>query len=1046
MNNIEKFILQIINKKDYELGLEYDEDNIYMDEPYYDNGWKNYVFSVFNYRVEYNVHILKNKERFRFFCDCSKFYHYHSCEHLAACLISYSNEIFETGSNKFKLEEKSKLFLNRIKNNYNHKSLGIKKQLKLVSSLNFNFYENRYRGNTVETNLKVKIGDDKLYILNKKFWDFIEAYYNEEKFSFGVSFTYDPDKYYFSKKDEDFLRYLETTFNYNNLRDFKMDDNILKQYLEKEEEINVDNLNKKIKVKNGFFYDAILTKEDNYYRLNLQCNYQDVYELTSDFEYIWYQNNIYRLNYKERKLYRELRYHDLNELLFDEQQFLDFKNYLLPFLKKQITVDESVPNLVISKEPKVSYYFDLESDYISAKIVFDYDGFEVLYNQIKDEDVILRDEEFENKCFEEILKYGFKIKKDNIVLEDIDDIADFLDVGLEELGSKYPVYTSEKLKETNIIKKPKVSSTFHLGMNQILNYHLDLEGVEESELLNIFASLKQKKKYYRLKSGDIIDINSEEIKELEQLQEELQLDYEMDGKIPKFRALYLDSLKEKSNIIETDDTFNDFINNFKEYKNCKVRFTKEEKEKLRDYQIEGVKWLYTIYKCGFGGILADEMGLGKSFQTIVFLRKILEKEDKVLIVVPTSLVYNWEEEFNKFGPEMKYHVFAGIKNQRLEELKKYDGNIYITSYGLLKEDFNFYKDLNFKVMIIDEAQAIKNPMTDISKTVKRINATAKFALTGTPIENSVIELWNIFDFIMPGFLGNITNFSQKYKMKEEFDDEVNELLSKLKKQIKPFLLRRKKSDVAKELPDKIENTIIVDLEDEQKKIYAAAVEEANLLMNKAIENGGFIKNKMIILSLLTKLRQICITPAILFEDYQKNSSKIEELIKVVKECILNGHKILLFTSFKTALEIVKKEFTKNGITSYTIAGDVKSKTRMELVNAFNNDDTNVFLIMLKSGGTGLNLTSADVVIHLDLWWNPQAENQATDRTHRIGQTKVVDVIKIVCKDTVEERILELQERKKQLSDKLIENGTDEATFIKSLTEKDIRDLLTYENE
>ncbi len=1045
MNNIEKLILQIVNKDDYELGLEYDEDNIYMDEPYTNNSGKHFIFVVYNYRVDYNVHILKNQNRFRFFCDCSKFYHFHSCEHLAACLISYSNEIFETGTTKFKLEEKSKLFLNRLKNNYNSKSLGVKKQLQLRASLNLNFYSS-YRGNRIETNLKVKIGDDKLYVLNKKFWDFLQAYYNEEKYSFGISFTYDPDKYYFSKKDEDFLRYLERTFNYANLRDFKMDDNILKQYLEKEEEIEIDNLNKKVKIKNGFFFDALLTKEDKYYRLNLQCNYNDAYLLTRDFEYIWYQNNIYHLNYKERKLYSELKNNNLNELLFDEQQFLNFKNYLLPFLKKQIKIDSSVTNLVISKEPKVSYYFDLESDYISAKIVFLYDEYEVLYTKLKDDEVILRDREFENSCFEEILKYGFKLQKDNIILEDIDDMVLFLEVGLEELSSKYPVYTSEKLKETDIIRKPKVSSTFHLGMNQILNYHLALEGVEENELINIFASLKQKKKYYRLKSGDIIDIGSDEIKELENLKEELQLTDELDGKIPKFRALYLDSIKAKSNIIETDDSFNLFINNFKEYKNCKVEFTKDEKERLRDYQVEGVKWLYTIYKCGFGGILADEMGLGKSFQTIVFLRKILEKDDKVLIVVPTSLVYNWEEEFNKFGPEMKYQVFAGIKNQRLEALKKYDGNIYITSYGLLKEDYDFYQALDFKAMIIDEAGAIKNPMTDISKTVKKINAVTKIALTGTPIENSVIELWNIFDFIMPGFLGNITNFSQKYKMKEDFDDEVKELLGNLKKQIKPFLLRRKKSDVAKELPDKIENTIIVDLEEEQKKIYAAAVAEANLLMNKAIENGGFIKNKMIILSLLTKLRQICITPAILFPDYEKNSSKIEELIKVVKECILNGHKILLFTSFKTALEIVKKEFDKNGITSYTIAGDVKSKTRLELVKAFNHDDTNVFLIMLKSGGTGLNLTSADVVIHLDLWWNPQVENQATDRTHRIGQTKVVDVIKIICKNTIEERILDLQERKKILSDKLIEDGTDDGSFIKNLTEKDIRDLLTYENE
>ena len=1048
-NELEKIIKQLVMERDFEEGLEYNEDKISMGEPYDDQNGKNFIFHLDDFLEEYLVHIAKRGNRFRIYCDCRKFRIYNSCKHIAACLICYSNEIFGVGfNNKNSIEEKSKIFLDNLKQNYHQKTIGVKKKIELKVGLNIEFYPKRYgfTNNIAFTRLKIRIGDNKLYVLNKKFWDFIDYYHNEEPYYFGKDFNYDPNKYYFTKEQEDIIAYLESNFNRYGSNDFKIEGQILKQYFKNnQDDLYIDNLNKAIKIEEGLFFDSLLTKEENFYRLNLQCDFDEVYAFTNDNEYVWYNRHIYHLNYKERVLLEQLEKNNLNELLFDEKQFLDFKNYFLPYLKKQITIDESVPNLVISKEPKVSYYFDLEQNYILGRIVFDYDGYEVSFNKFKDTDEILRDEDFENQCFEKLLKYGFKLK-DDILLEDIDDIGEFLENGLDELGSMYPVYTSEKLKETNIIRKPSVSSSFHLGMNQILNYHLELEGVEEGELRNIFASLKERKKYYRLKSGDIIDINSEEIKELGKLQEELQLDYKTDGKIPKFRALYLDSLKDNSKIIKTDGSFDEFIKNFKEYKNCDVKFNKDEKSKLRDYQFEGIRWLYTIYKCGFGGILADEMGLGKSFQTIVFLRKILEKDDKVLIVVPTSLVYNWEEEFNKFGPEMKYHVFAGLKKSRLEELEKYKGNIYITSYGLLKEDFEFYQNINFKVMIIDEAQAIKNPMTDISKTVKKINAGAKFALTGTPIENSVIELWNIFDFIMPGFLGNITNFSQKYKMKEEFDDEVNELLSNLKKQIKPFLLRRKKSDVAKELPDKIENTIIVDLEEEQKKIYAAAVEEANLLMNKAIANGGFIKNKMIILSLLTKLRQICITPAILFKNYEKKSSKIEELIKVVKECILNGHKILLFTSFKTALDIVKNEFDKNGITSYTIAGNVKSKTRMELVNAFNSDDTNVFLIMLKSGGTGLNLTSADVVIHLDLWWNPQAENQATDRTHRIGQTKVVDVIKIVCKNTVEERILELQERKKMLSDKIIEDGTDESEFIKSLTEEDIRNLLTYENE
>ena len=348
------------------------------------------------------------------------------------------------------------------------------------------------------------------------------------------------------------------------------------------------------------------------------------------------------------------------------------------------------------------------------------------------------------------------------------------------------------------------------------------------------------------------------------------------------------------------------------------------------------------------------------------------------------------------------------------------------------------------MFVIDEAQNIKNPKTGLTKAVKSIEANTKIALTGTPIENSVVELWSIFDFIMPGFLASLVRFQQKYKVKD-FDEETNQLLENLKKQVEPFILRRKKKDVVKDLPMKTENNIYIDLNEEQKKIYAAEVKNANEEMTTLIQNGGFAKNKMIILSLLTKLRQICISPSLILENYQNGSSKMENLLKIIKELVINGHKILLFTSFKTALEMVKKMLDEEGISSYTIAGDVSAQKRKMLVDAFNKDDTNVFLIMLKSGGTGLNLTSADVVIHLDLWWNPQAENQATDRTHRIGQTKNVEVIKLICKGTIEEKILTLQQKKKLLSDKILEGGMDDASYLKKLTEKDIRDLLSYEN-
>ena len=631
-------------------------------------------------------------------------------------------------------------------------------------------------------------------------------------------------------------------------------------------------------------------------------------------------------------------------------------------------------------------------------------------------------------------------------LYDIDEVGEFLENGLDELTDIYEVFTSEKLKNTNLIKKVKGSTTFSIGKDNILNYEFKLDNVSPSELDDIFLSLKNKKKYYRLKSGDVLDLLDPSLKELEELKEDLDLEDEK-GEIPKFRALYLDSLRSKNRFIKTNNLFDDFVKNFKEYKNSNIIFTREENNLLRPYQKDGVKWLYNLYKCSLGGILADEMGLGKSLQTIIFIRRVLEEDNaaKILIVTPTALVYNWDNEFHKFSDDIKRSIFAGLKKDRHNKLKIYNGNVYITSYGLLREDLDIYKEMNFKVMIIDEAQNIKNPTAMLTKAVKSINSEVKLALTGTPIENSILELWSIFDYIMPGFLANKTKFSEKYKIGEDFDEDTNMTLSKLRSQVKPFILRRKKNEVLKDLPDKLENNIYIDLSDEEKKIYAALVKETKEEMEELV-SAGFSKNKMQILTLLTRLRQVCIDPKIIFDNYNKTSSKIEHLIDVVKEAVSNGHKILLFTSFRTALNIVKDNLTKEGITSYVIDGSVSSKKRQELVDKFNTDDTNIFLIMLKSGGTGLNLTSADIVIHLDLWWNPQAENQATDRAHRIGQKNTVEVIKLITKGTIEEKILDLQAKKKILSDKLIENDGDEYKSFQNLSVDDIRELLKFNNE
>ena len=513
--------------------------------------------------------------------------------------------------------------------------------------------------------------------------------------------------------------------------------------------------------------------------------------------------------------------------------------------------------------------------------------------------------------------------------------------------------------------------------------------------------------------------------------------------IPKYRAFFIDNLKNnRYNEITTNSNFDEFINNFSMYKNAKVKFTEEENNILRDYQRDGVKWLYTIYKCDLGGLLADEMGLGKTLQTIIFIRKLLqEKPDaKILIVSPTSLVYNWEKEFQKFAPELKYITVADNKKKRLETMQNFDKyNIFITTYGLVRNDNDEYENKDFEVCIIDEAQAIKNYQTGMTKEIKKIKAHTKIALTGTPLENSVLELWSIFDFIMPGYLTSIIKFKKAYGIKNVDEDSLKKL-DNLNYLIRPFILRRKKKDVSKELPDKIEQIEYLDMSDIEKAMYQSLVEDTKEEIEKIVTSEGFSKARFKIITLLTRLRQLCISPNLLDTDYKDNSVKIKRLLEIVKELIKDNHKILIFSSFKTAIDLVKNEFDKESISNYVIDGSVPGKERVMLVDAFNKDDTNCFLITLKSGGTGLNLTSADIVIHLDVWWNPQAENQATDRAHRIGQTKKVTVLKLINKGTIEEKIIELQEKKRILSDNLIEGKN--TSMLDTLSEEELSNLLT----
>ncbi len=1045
-------LLKYVKATDLQKGINYESRKVRYIGASYDNEEVKYRFVVTSERTlsSYIITIKANRqgEILDTNCTCPQYNTTSSCKHIAAVLVKYQGEYFlmDDLDNTDYLVNNLLLELKKVSLNKKtvKKEAFIIPYLKLEKYSNYyNYYSNSY-SNYYE--LRFKIGVDKFYVLGSKTNSFIDKYHNFGDLKFGKDFIYNNKDYYFNNEGKKIINFIELAYS----KLYRCDSyliptkNNLDSLFEIVDRIYVEGnfFNKELPLIKGLPFKFKISKEKDMHTLNIDDNLTDLTNLCSDYSYLIDKNGIYKLTEAESIIARNILEEEITSFTFPSSKFKELKEYLIPNIKNELIVDNSVDDLVIAKSGDVKLYFDILDLFIECKIIFTYNNIEVNYFA-KEDNNIIRDKDYEKDVFLDITKYGFD---NELKLYDIDEIGNFLENGIDELAATYSVFTSEKLKNTKLIKKVSGTTNFSIGRDNILNYEFKLENISPNELDNIFLSLKNKKKYYKLKSGDILDLFDPSLKELEELKEDLELDEEK-GEIPKFRALYLDSLKRKNSFIKTNNLFDSFVKKFKEYKNAKVEFTTAENNLLRSYQKDGVKWLYNLYKCGLGGILADEMGLGKSLQSIIFIKKVLKEENnaKILIVTPTSLVYNWDNEFKKFSDDITRSIFVGNKKERVNKLKNYHGNIYITSYGLLREDLEIYKNMAFKIMIIDEAQNIKNPTALLTKAVKSIKSEVKLALTGTPIENTILELWSIFDYIMPGFLANKTKFTEKYKINSDFDEDTNLVLSKLKKQVEPFILRRKKNEVLKDLPEKLENNIYIDLNDEEKKIYASLVKETKDEMENLI-GESFSKNKIQILSLLTKLRQVCIDPKIIFDNYTKTSSKIEHLIDVVKEAIDNGHKILLFTSFKTALNIVKDSLTKEGITSYVIDGSVSSKKRQELVDKFNIDDTNIFLIMLKSGGTGLNLTSADIVIHLDLWWNPQAENQATDRAHRIGQKNTVEVIKLITKGTIEEKILNLQEKKKILSDKLIEQDADEYKSFQNLSVDDIRELLKFNNE
>nr|MBP3597885.1 DEAD/DEAH box helicase [Eubacterium sp.] len=628
---------------------------------------------------------------------------------------------------------------------------------------------------------------------------------------------------------------------------------------------------------------------------------------------------------------------------------------------------------------------------------------------------------------------------------DDDRLAELVEHGLGQLELVADVYLSENMKKIRIAKPMQVTTGLSI-QGDLLNVTWDVEGMSQNELHDILAAYRRKKRYYRLKSGELLNLQEGGIRSLAEMQDALHLTKAQLQKgstgVALYRAMYLDALMQDNADriqVERDASFCQLLERFDDVKRREYEVPASVTADLRGYQKAGYQWAMALSELGFGGILADDMGLGKTLQMITYLSST--KGTTHLVVTPASLVYNWESEFQKFAPEMKVCLMVGAAEERKELLEAYEHyDVVVTSYDLLRRDIELYQDKSFGCQIIDEAQYIKNHNTQASKAVKSIDSRVRFALTGTPIENRLSELWSIFEYLMPGYLYSYKSFKDTFESSivEGGEGDSGHALEQLHRMIAPFLLRRLKKDVLKELPDKVEEVKYAKLGKEQEKLYQAT--EKNIVTSLQKKSGKeYQENKLQILAELTKLRQICCDPSLLYDNYKGDSAKLETCMELLHSAVEGGHKVLLFSQFTSMLEVLKKRLKAEGISYFMLTGSTSKRKRRDLVERFQNGEADVFLISLKAGGTGLNLTAADIVIHYDPWWNVAAQNQATDRTHRIGQENSVTVIRLIARGTIEERILKLQERKQDLANKVI---SAEGVSVASLSREELLGLFS----
>lgn len=980
------------------------------------------------------------------------------CEHLVALGLIFIQQIKKkmnkTDKKNYDLREEKNLLLNlpRITDlhgnsasdmsifnnniNKNKTKLNLKLSLKETFEEEQNYFE-----------LSLFIGTNTIHLISN-IEKFILSLYDSKEYYIGKGLIYNNDEYYFSKEDEDILEYL---YEYilinkeNKNKSIRIHKEVLRRFLKiaasSKMKFNYNYQTYICDIKNEDLPISFVLKQINgEYVLTTKKVFP--IPLNNKMDIFFFDRKIYIPSEIQVNLYK-IFYETLkenNKFIFPSEVSID-ELYNLILCLNAMTRDLIIDDVIIERianNTKVDFEFKRKENNSYCNVKFHLNECKFSYEEILNSNDLIIKKSKKMRIIESELNKNRFFYKDGT----------FIFYGNDEeyyLFLKEKIKNLKKLGEINVLPDSKKYFKLYRGNLSDLElkeagekhfkFSFSLEGINNKELKEIIKGYNNKQRYIKLEDNIFVDLESEELIEFLKLIDALNINVSENRdeyKLELNKLYYLNNRlnNEQMNLLKGKENLNKALKKMDKLNLEVFEMPSKLNGILRHYQKNGFNWFKSLSYLGLGGILADEMGLGKTIQAITFL--LSEEGTHSLIVTPTSLIYNWKQEFEKFAPTLKVGIVHGSKNERIQVLNNiYEYDIIITTYGTLKNDILNYENVKLDYLILDEGQNVNNSETQNAKVIREINSKSRFVLTGTPIENNLEELWALFDFIMPGYLYSKQEFTSKFiKQEEKYVDDLKTLIS-------PYVLRRTKKDVIKEIPDKIERKFLVEMTEEQSKLYKTFIKE----MGDKVKNNQLDKNNISIFSYLTKLRQICLDPSVIFAQYSGGSGKIN----VAKELILNNikeHKILLFSQFTSVLAKLSLELESEKINYSYLDGSTTSKDRIKLVNEFNNqEDIRVFLISLKAGGTGLNLTSADIVIHFDPWWNLSVEDQATDRAHRIGQKHLVEVIKLIAKDTIEEKIILLQEDKKELINNVITGELKNGNIIDKITSKEILNLI-----